>query len=251
MMRIYSFTLISIFICACTLKPVETVYHDDKDLTRFTTKPIEAAKRYKEIELFAEKDCPGKVICTEEEIKLTVKHADRFSFLKGKDLLIETENGPIDLNQRDYSNEYDMSEIAKDGTDGVLKEKYIIWLSESDFLKAAQAEQATMLIGEYKFELPIEGRLSWQIMMDKERLLEIMDDEQKREYGKYPHQKKEKKELDLRQKRMVSEAAESTWDLIKDSNNPEDIKYFLKQFPDSPYVIPAKLKLKILEREEQ
>ena len=78
-----------------------------------------------------------------------------------------------------------------------------------------------------------------------------MDKEQQREYGKYPHQKKEKKELDLRQQRMVSEAEESTWKLIKDSNNPEDFRFFLDKFPESPYAIPAKLRLKQLEREEQ
>ena len=82
-------------------------------------------------------------------------------------------------------------------------------------------------------------------------MLEIMDEEQQREYGQFPHASKEKKELDLREKRMVSEAAESTWKLIQDSSNPEDFRYFLEQFPDSPYAIPAKLKLKQLEGEEQ
>jgi len=250
-MRIYLLILLTLFLAACTLKPVETVYHEDKDLTRFTTKPIKTVKRYKEIEVVAEKDCPGKVICSDNEIKLIVKHSDRFAFLKGKDLLIETEKGQIDLNQRDYSNHYDLTEIAKDGTDGVLKEKYIIWLSESDFLKAALADQATINVGSDDFELSYGGRQSWQIMMDKGRLLEIMDKEQQREYGKYPHQRKEKKELDLRQQRMVSEAEESTWKLIKDSNNPEDFRFFLDKFPESPYAIPAKLRLKQLEREEQ
>ena len=250
-MRIYLLLLSTLFLGACTLKPVETVYHEDKDLTRFTTKPFKSVKKSKEIELVAEKECPGKVICSENEIKLIVKHSDRFAFLKGKDLQIETENGQIDLNQRDYSNSYDINKLAKDGTDGVLKEKYLIWLTESDFMKAAHAEKAMMSIGSYAFELSVEGRQSWQIMMDKGQLIEIMDKEQQREYGMYPHQKKENKELDLRQKRMGSEAAESTWDLVKDSNNTEDFRFFLDKFPESPYAIPAKLRLKQLEREEQ
>ena len=50
---------------------------------------------------------------------------------------------------------------------------------------------------------------------------------------------------------MVSEAAESTWKMIENSDNPEDFHYFLEQFPDSPYSIPAKLKLKKLERVSQ
>ena len=78
-----------------------------------------------------------------------------------------------------------------------------------------------------------------------------MDEEQRREYGLYPHENKEKKEHVLRKIRMVSEAAESTWKLVKDSNNPEDLRYFLEQFPDSPYAIPAKLKLRQLEREKE
>ena len=108
-----------------------------------------------------------------------------------------------------------------------------------------------MYIGDYAFELSSEGRDPWQIMMDKGRLLEVMDEEQQREYGQYPHENKENKELDLRKKRMVSEAAESTWKMIEDSNNPEDFRYFLEQFPDSPYAVPARLKLKQLERENQ
>ena len=248
-MRIYYLILFVLFLGACTLKPVETVYNENTDLTRFTTKPFMTVRKSREIELVAEKECPGKVICSENEIKLIVKHSDRFAFLKGKDLQIETEKGHINLNQRDYSNSYDIKKLAKDGTTGVLNEKYLIWVSESDFLKAAHAEQAEMKIGDYSFKLPIEGRTNWQIMLDKGRLLEIMDEEQQREYGKYPHQRKENKELNLREKRITSEAAESTWKLIEDSSNKEDFKYFLKQFPDSPYAIPAKIKLKQLENE--
>ena len=67
--------------------------------------------------------------------------------------------------------------------------------------------------------------------MDKGRLLEIMDEEQQREYGQYQHETKGKKELDLSKKRMVSEAAESTWKMVQDSNNPEDFLFFLEKFP--------------------
>ena len=60
-----------------------------------------------------------------------------------------------------------------------------------------------------------------------------------------------KKELDIREKRMVSEAAESTWKMIENSDNEVDFRYFVNQFPESPYAIPAKLKLKQFERESQ
>ncbi len=249
-MRIYLLILFTLVLGACT-KTVETVYHEDKDLTRFTTKPFKTEKKNKEIELVAEKECSGKVICTDQEIKLRVIHAGRFTFLKGKDLDLETEQGQINLNQRDYSYTYDTLRKAKDGTSGLLTEQFLIWVSEPDFKKAAHAEQATMYIGEFAFELTSEERIPWQILMDKGRLLEIMDEEQQREYGQYQHETKGKKQHDLRKKRMVSEAAESTWKMVQDSNNPEDFRYFLEQFPDSPYAIPAKLKLKQLERNNQ
>ena len=246
-MRIYLLILFTLVLGACT-KTVETVYHEDKDLTRFTTKPFKTEKKNKEIELVAEKECSGKVICTDQEIKLRVIHAGRFTFLKGKDLDLETEQGQINLNLRDYSYTYDTLRKAKDGTSGLLTEQFLIWVSESDFKKAAHAEQATMHIGEFAFELTSEERIPWQILMDKGRLLEIMDEEQQREYGQYQHETKGGKQHDVRKKRMVSEAAESTWKMVQDSNNPEDFRYFLEQFPDSPYAIPAKLKLKQLER---
>ncbi len=132
-----------------------------------------------------------------------------------------------------------------------MTEQFLIWVSESDFQKAAHAEKATMKVGDYSFELTSEGRTPWQIMLDRGRLLEIMDKEQQREYGQYPHENKEKKEQNLRKKRMVSEAVESTWKLVQDSKNPEDLRYFLEQFPDSPYAVPAKLKLKQLKREKE
>ena len=249
-MRIFRLFLFIFFITACT-KPVDTAYYKKEDLTRFKTKSFKSEKKNKEIELVAEKECPGKIICTDREIKLRVTHAGRFTFLRGKDLELETERGKIDLNQRDYSYSYDNFKKSKGGLSGVLTEQFLIWISEPDFIKASRAEKATIYIGDYGFELPSEGRDAWKIMMDKDLLLGIMDEEQQREYGKYRHEKKEIKELDLRGKRMTSEAEESTWKMIENSDSPDDFRYFLEQFPDSPYAIPAKLKLNQLERENQ
>ena len=250
-MRILILILVTLTLGACTIKPVETIYYKEKDVTRFTTQLFKIEKRGKEIKLVATKECSGKVICTDQDIKLAITHADRFSFLKGKDLNLETDQGKIDLNERDYSTTYDNRKKNKVGTSGVLTEQFLIWVSESDFQKAAHAEKATMKVGDYSFELTSEGRTPWQIMLDRGRLLEIMDKEQQREYGQYPHENKEKTEQDLRKKRIVSEAEESTWKLVQDSNNMEDLSYFLEQFPDSPYTVPAKLKLKQLKRENE
>ena len=250
-MRLQILILATLALGGCSVKPVETVYHEQEDVSRFTTQSFKAEKKNKEIELVAVKECKGKVICSDEEIKLTITHADRFSFFKGKDLELQTEQGKINLNERDYSNSYSLSAKAKDGTSGVLTEHFLIWVTETDFQKAAYANNSTLLVGDYSFELSNEGRIPWQILLDRERILEIMDEEQWREYGLYPHENKEKKEKDVRKKRMVSEAAESTWKMVQDSNNSEDFRYFLEQFPDSPYSIPAKLKLKQLERDNQ
>ena len=250
-MRISLLILVAIALASCTLKPVETVYHEEEDVTRFTSKAFKSEKRTREIELMASKECPGKVICTDQSIKFKVKHEDRFAYLKGKDLVLETDEGNLNLNERDYSDSYDSSKTAKDGTTGVLKEQFLIWLSESDFRKAAYTQNAIMKIGEDSFDLSIEGRNYWQIMLDRERLLEIMDKEQQREYGIYTHEKKDNKEITLQEKRMSSEAEESTWKLVMDSNSKEDLLYFLEKFPESPYAIPAKLKIKQLEREKE
>ena len=250
-MRILILILVTLAMGACTVKPVETIYYKEKDMTRFTAQLFKMEKRGKEIKLVATKECSGKVICTDQYIKLAITHADRFSFLKDKDLNLETDQGKIDLNERDYSTTFNNRARSKDGTSGVLTEQFLIWISESDFQKAAHAEKATMKVGDYSFELTSEGRTPWQILLDRGRLLEIMDEEQQREYGQYPHENKEKKEQDLRKKRIVSEAVESTWKLVQDSKNPEDLRYFLEQFPDSPYAVPAKLKLKQLKRENE
>ena len=249
-MRIYILLLTLLTLAGCSVKPVATVYHEQEDLTRFTTKAFTTEKGGKEIELVAVKECAGKVICVDQDIKLTVKHAGRFSFLKGKDLLLETEQGSINLNERDYSKSYNVQSKAKDGTSGVLSEQFLIWVAEADFRKAAHAENAILNVGEYSFELSSTARVPWQIMLDAKLLLAIMEKEQQREYGQYPHDNKAKKKLDLREKRLVSEAAESTWELVKDSKSPEDFRFFLEQFPNSPFAVPAKLKLKQLERDK-
>ena len=169
-MRTFRLFLFIFFIAACT-KPVDTSYYKKEDLTRFKTKSFKSEKKNKEIELVAEKECPGKIICTDREIKLKVTHVGRFTFLRGKDLELETERGKIDLNQRDYSYSYDNFKKSKGGLSGVLTEQFLIWISESDFMKASRAEKATIYIGDYAFELPSEGRDAWKIMMDKDLLL--------------------------------------------------------------------------------
>ena len=154
-MRTFRLIIFMLFISACT-KPVDTIYFKKEDLTRFKTKSFIAEKKNKKIELVAEKECLGKVICSNKEIKLSITHAGRFTFLRGKDLDLETDQGKIDLNQRDYTYSYNNLNKSKSGITGILTEQFLIWLSEQDFIKAARAKTATMYIGDYPFELSIE-----------------------------------------------------------------------------------------------
>ena len=71
-MRVPILILVTLALAACTLKPVETVYHEKEDVTRFTAKAFKTETRSKEIELEASKECPGKVICTDQGIKLKI-----------------------------------------------------------------------------------------------------------------------------------------------------------------------------------
>ena len=41
-----------------------------------------------------------------------------------------------------------------------------------------------------------------------------------------------------------------TWEMVKDSKDPEDFRFFLKEFPESPLVSMARLKLQRLERKQ-
>ncbi len=79
-MRVPILILVTLALAACTLKPVETVYHEEEDVTRFTAKAFKSTTRNKGIVLVARRECPGKVICTDQGIKLKIKHADRFSY---------------------------------------------------------------------------------------------------------------------------------------------------------------------------
>ena len=53
------------------------------------------------------------------------------------------------------------------------------------------------------------------------------------------------------EKKAATEAEESTWKLVSDSDNPEDFRFFLEKYPDSPYAVPAQLRLKQLERKAE
>ena len=45
------------------------------------------------------------------------------------------------------------------------------------------------------------------------------------------------------------EADDETWLLLKDSTDPYDYEFYIEHFPKGKYAVPAKLKLKQLQRQ--
>ena len=126
-----------VLLSACS-KPVYTVYYEDKNHTIFTTHKLKiTTPNYHDLFLEASKICPGRTLCVAEEIKLELKQQSRFVFLEAKDFSMEADKQIIDLNHRDYRFEYDSTITAKDGTTGVALERWLVWVSNSDFHQIA------------------------------------------------------------------------------------------------------------------
>ena len=244
-------TVIFVFviITGC-YKPVYTEYFEKKNYTEFTTHPllIEAPGDRK-LELIASRRCPGKTLCQPKEIKLTLKIESKFAFLEGKNFLIETEGEKIDLNQRRYHFTYNAASKYRDGTTGFSIERWVVWLDTKEFRKVAHGSRTFFLIGEYSLEARNKELIKWRFLINHSLLLETMEEEDKRSYGKYT--KAPAAEAEIREKfesKAFVEAEKSTWEMVKDSESPEDLKFFLEQYPSSLFAPPARLKLKQLER---
>ena len=105
------------------------------------------------------------------------------------------------------------------------------------------------LIGDEKYLIDQEKLESWRILIDHPKLVQQMDQEHQRIYKDsqgIPSTKS--KQNNIIEASMKQDAEKETWELIQDSNNIEDIEYFLNNFPNSSYALPAKLKLKQLKR---
>ena len=238
-----------LLLSACT-KPVYTVYYEDENYTKFTTHALKiTTPSDHELVLVASRRCEGMTLCTADEIKLAISHEDRFAFLKGQDFSMTADGKEIDLNRRDYSFYYDMAKKAKDSTTGVAQERWLVFIPISDFDALANSKRILMQIGPEQMEIPFDQRNNWRIMIDHKLLIGTMDEEQQRSYGEYSQTpSSEEKRREKFEKKAATEAEEATWKLVKDSDNPEDLKFFLKQYPNSPYSVPARLKLQQLER---
>ena len=243
--------LLLLFLSACH-KPVYTEYYEKENYSEFTTHPfLMEVPGYRILSVTASRRCPGKTICNPKEIKLTLRLETKFAYLQGKDFGILADGEKIDLNRRRYHFAYDIESKYKDGTTGFAIERWVVWIKVEEFNKVANGKKIQMLIGEEPLEVPSTIMETWRILVQKPLLLKTMDEEDQRSYGEYteaPASESEVREK-FEQKAFI-EAEESTWKMVKDSENPEDLRFFLEQYPESPYATPARLKLKQMEREK-
>ena len=248
-MRIFTLFIFILLVSSCS-KPVYTVYFDDENHTVFTTKEIKlTTKDNRDLILEVSKICPGRTMCPVSELKLIITLEARFAFLKGKDFFIKTSDKRIDLNHRDYRFAYDITKKAKDGTTGVAIETWTVWIKSEIFSEIANSPEVSLEIGDYSVPFNSVEREPWKIISDNSLLFKTLDEEQIRSYGKYSKSPSTEKEVREKfEKKALMEAEEETWKLIKDSDNKDDLEYFIKQFPNSPYTIPAKLKLNQLNK---
>ena len=244
----YLLIFLILFLYSCS-KPVYTVFYEDSNQTIFTTKEIQVSTLdSRNMILVVSKNCPGRTLCPIDELKLIIKLKTQFAFLEGKDFYIKTDNNRIDLNHRDYRFTYDITEKYEDGTSGVATETWTVWIKTENFKIIANSTIVFLEIGEYSIPFQYDKRKPWRVISDNTLLFETLGEEQKRSYGKYA--KTPASELEVREKferKASMEAEEETWKLIKDSKRKKDFEYFLEKFPNSPYAVPARLKLRQLE----
>ena len=243
----YLLIFLILFLYSCS-KPVYTVFYKDSNQTIFTTKEIKISTTdNRDMNLVVSKNCPGRTMCAVNELKLIITLETQFSFLEAKDFYIKTDADKFDLNSRDYRFIYDVTKKAPDGTSGVAIETWTVWIKTEDFKKIAQSKIVILEIGEYSIPFEYDNREPWRVVVDNQLVYETLSDEQKRAYVKYA--KSPSSELEVREKferKARLEAEEESWKLIKESNNVKDLEFFLDNFPDSPYSIPARLRLQQL-----
>jgi len=249
MKQFYHLLIILLVLSSC-YKPVYTEYFQEENYTEFTTHEIFVeTPGDRKLQVVASRKCPGKTICEAKEIKLTLRIETKFSFLEGKDFSIITDGESVNLNRRRYHFSYDAISRYHDGTTGFAVERWVVWIELGEFNKISNGQLTLMKIGEYSFEIPQEELERWKILNDKPLLLQTMDEEDQRAYGTYTEAPVSESEVREKfERKAFIEAEESTWKMVKDSENPEDLRFFLEQYPDSPYAPPARLKLLQLER---
>ncbi len=247
------FVVALVLLSACT-RPVTLEYFEKDDRTRFAPQPIRlsSADINKDVTLETYQDCPGKTVCN-ENVQFRLKSLDRFVFLKGKELEIQADGRVFRFPDREYEDDFNALATNADGTTGSWSEAFYVPLPIGDFTRLAQAQEVTFQVGPYAYPSSYDSRKNWRILVTRDLLLGTMDEEEKPVYDKGVIREDVEvarvREKALREKAQAAE--EETWNLVKDSEDPEDLRFFLEQYPDSPFTTPAQLRLRQLERPSQ
>ena len=250
---IYLFLIVMTIVFSSCSKQVYTTFYEEEDFTEFKTHPFKVKKGNKEpIQLIATRRCDGQTLCSAFEIKILLIRKGQFTYLKGKDFIIEADDRKYDLNKRSYKFTFDAKSKNSKGITGVITEIWTVYVSIDDYQNIMNSSSIIFLIGDEKYLIDQEKLESWRILIDHPKLVQQMDQEHQRIYKDsqgIPSTKS--KQNNIIETSMKQDAEKETWELIQDSNNIEDIEYFLNNFPNSSYVLPAKLKLKQLKRNEK
>ncbi len=245
--------VVLLLLSACT-RPVTLEYFEKDDRTRFAPQPIRLSSPDipKEVTLEAYQDCPGKTIC-DENIQFRLKSLDRFVFLKGKAFEIQADGRAFRFPDREYEDDFNALAQNADGTTGSWGEAFYLPLPIDDFTTLAEAQEVVFQVGPYAYPSSFESRKNWRILVTRDQLLGTMDEEEQPVYDKGVIREDvtvaRAREKALREQARAAE--EETWNLVKDSEDPEDLRFFLEQYPDSPFTTPAQLRIRQLERAPQ
>ena len=208
----------------------------------FVTKSLNT-DRY-ELEVSVIIVCKGMKICSSEKSIIKIIHKGTFAFLKKKPIFLENGNHKYDLNNDIVlTHQVDHFKSSKDGTAGIIIEKALIQINTDKLNKIANASDAHITVGDFKFKIPKVGLENWKLLTDLELASEYLRENQKTNYLA-----KQKDSQDDKPNQSRGTKAElDTWEMVKKSDQKSDYEFFIDHFPLSKFVIPAKLRISQLE----
>ena len=233
------------FLTACIHTGILIDEMKEENFTKFYHYPfkVKSLKSDKyQIELSVHIQCEGFRICTPQKSVLTIIHKDSFVFLKGKKILLKNDKEMIDLsNDVMLTHRVDLFQNAPDGTTGIIIEKALIEIQTSDLNRFANSSGNHLLINEYHFDLPNKRLGDWKILTDQKLAETYLRENQKAKYLS-------KSEENTKNQLLEEIGAEKeTWEMVKKSDQQSDYLFFIENFPESKFIIPAKLRIQQLE----
>tara|TARA_B100000003_G_scaffold174028_1_gene162312 strand:- start:553 stop:1305 length:753 start_codon:yes stop_codon:yes gene_type:complete len=250
-MKIFYILLLTyLFISGCS--KIGIMVSTDKELNRtkffhypFITNALKT-DRY-EISVNMMIECEGTKICLNEESTIKIVHKGSFAFLKKKQIFIEIEDEVYDLNKNiNLTYKVDLFEKAKDGSSGIIIEEAFVQIETSIINKIANSAMAYIVVGDYRFLIPKYGLENWRLLTDLKLSENYFRENQKTKYLTPTKNRKDQRDV----KEIELKGAEGeTWELVKKSDKISDYEYFIKNYPESKYVVPAKLRISQLKED--